>query len=71
MSKPAIIKLTPPQRRALDNLMRGKPAEFGLKGRSAHGGFTWTMEALRNKGLVDCDGAITESGRLAAMGNHK
>ncbi|WP_157203494.1 hypothetical protein [Methylomicrobium agile] len=56
--------LTPPQRRVLDNLARGKPAESGIRGRSAHGGLTWTISALYRKGLIDDEG-ITDKGRQA------
>lgn len=62
------MKLTPPQRRVLDNLVCGKPAEFGLKGRSQHGGFVWTYAALRKKGLVD-DNGITDLGKSAIKYN--
>jgi hypothetical protein len=58
------MKLSPKQRRVLDNLARGKPANYGIGcPNSPRGGFAWTMEALREKGLIDSDGALTEFGR--------
>jgi hypothetical protein len=56
------MKMSPPQRRVLDNLARGKPAEFGIGcPKSSCGGAAWTMEALRKKGLID-DNGITGLG---------
>jgi hypothetical protein len=57
--------LSPAQRRVLDNLVRGKPAESGIGcPKSSRGGFSWTISALHRKGLID-DKGITDKGRQA------
>jgi hypothetical protein len=55
-------RVTPAQRRALDNLSRGLPIDAGC---SNHGGSPLMIKALRDKGMMDEDG-ITELG-LAAI----
>lgn len=54
-------RTTPPQRRALDNLLRGLPVDFGVY---HHGRQPLMIKALRDKGLIDENG-ITELGLKA------
>lgn len=57
-------KLTPNQRRVLENLAAGRRADAHCVGRSEFGGLTATMASLHRAGLVDRDG-ITAAGRAA------
>lgn len=56
---------TPAMRRMLMNIAVGRSPTFGLIGRSAHGGATWTIAALVKRGYITAHGdfALTESGR--------
>lgn len=54
----------------LRNAAEGKPLITGLRGRSEHGGAAWTQMALVRGGLLDRDGRITASGRLAIESGH-
>ncbi len=53
----------------LRNARTGRPLCAGLIGRSAHGGATWTMQALQRKGMMKLDGTITDAG-LAALSDY-
>lgn len=57
-------KLSPAMLDMLLNASRGLSLIHGLEGRSAHGGATWTMAALRRRGLINSMGDITEAGKL-------
>lgn len=56
-------RVTPSQRRALDNLSRGMPINAGI---CTHGSQPSMIQALRDKKLID-EGGITESG-MAVIG---
>jgi hypothetical protein len=58
-------RLTPPQRRVIDNLASGKDLCHGMKRGNPHGGLAWTRDALRAKGMIDQDRMITEKGKAA------
>lgn len=47
------MKLSQPMKRALVNLFDGKRGDYGLVGRSAHGGYMATINALYTRKLVD------------------
>lgn len=57
---------TPAGRRALLNIDAGRGSDFGISGRSAYGGHSGTMVALRRAGLVTLDEQLTEAGRAMA-----
>ncbi|CAB3717809.1 hypothetical protein [Achromobacter marplatensis] len=57
-------KLTPNQRRVLENLAAGRRADSHCVGRSEFGGLTGTIASLRRAGLMDRN-AITDAGRQA------
>lgn len=58
-------KLTLAQRRALHNLVAGRPVNSGLVGMSEHGGLQSTLSALRRRRLIDGDERLTPAGREA------
>lgn len=57
-------KLSPSQMAALRNMANGRPAGYGLYGRSARGGLSGTIISLHKRGLIDREG-ITDAGREA------
>lgn len=44
--------ITDAQAAVLRNLLAGRLASHGLRGRSARGGIVWTMVALKKRGLT-------------------
>jgi len=63
-------RLSPAQRKVLQNIAAGRAADFGFKpGRSTAGGLSGTFVALFRKGLLEPGaphpGRITEAGRAA------
>jgi hypothetical protein len=65
------VRLTPAQHAALCNLVAGRESWHGLRGRSAHGGHSWTIVSLRKNGLIDANDSITEAGVAAVTPNAK
>lgn len=59
------MKLTPAQVAMMRNELAGRNICAGLSGRSAHGGATWTMQALLRKGLLRRAGGLTPTGEAA------
>ncbi len=59
-----VKKLTPSQRRVLENLAAGRRADSHCSGRSQFGGLTATVASLHRAGLMDSKG-ITDAGREA------
>jgi hypothetical protein len=57
-------KLTPNQRRVLENLAAGRRADSHCVGRSQFGGLTGTLASLRRAELIDLNG-LTDAGREA------
>ncbi len=57
-------KLSPAQRKVLENLAAGKDPGDHLRTMSDHGGFRGTMASLRRRAWVDVNG-ITDAGRAA------
>ena len=57
-------KLTPNQRRVLENLAAGRRADSHCVGRSEFGGLTATLASLHRAGLIDLNG-MTDAGREA------
>ena len=55
------MTITPAQERMLRNLCGGRPATYGLSGRSAMGGASATWWALHRAGLLH-EGEITKTG---------
>lgn len=51
--------------KVLRNLADGRPACIGFVGRSASGGLSGTLVALRRHGWTGSDGEITDAGREA------
>lgn len=49
-------KLTPNQRRVLENLAAGRRADSHCVGRSQFGGLTGTLASLRRAELIDLNG---------------
>lgn len=65
-------ELTGAMEKALLNALRGRQLSDGLKGRSAHGGLSKTVLALRRRGLLDRQNRITERGTAALYhGGHE
>lgn len=58
-------RLSPAQRRALENGVKYGDLAYGIYGQSAHGGFDQTWKALLRRGLIDRDGNVTDAGRAA------
>lgn len=50
---------------AMRNLAAGKRPNAGLSGRSAHGGLSGTMVALRRRGWINAEERLTDAGRAA------
>lgn len=57
-------KPTPSQRRALENMAAGLPANAHCRSRSDHGGFSHTIVSLHKAGWMNSSG-ITDAGRAA------
>lgn len=55
--------LSPESERVLRDLIAGLDPTRGFRTRSEHGGFTWSMQALRRREFVDGDDQPTEAGR--------
>ena len=64
-----MVKITYPQRKALENMAAGRPSDCGLRGASEYGGHTRTLEALRRRGWATWPAGkshqITKKGREA------
>lgn len=59
-------KLTPAQRAALENAEKYGRADFGISGRSAHGGYSSTRTVLLRHGYINpFNERITDAGRAA------
>lgn len=48
--------------RVLRNLANGRPADYDCCGRSMYGGLTKALLALRKRGLIDKEDALTGQG---------
>src|SRR4051812_14905097 len=59
------LQLTRPMRRALHRLRQGHPADYCLCSRELCG-FERVVRALRDRGLMDDQGELTERGRVIA-----
>ena len=60
-------RLSPSQRRALENLAADLPANLGVHGQSAHGGLAGTVFSLRRHGLLGWDDWLVTDKGLAAL----
>jgi len=67
MSTQPTHKLTDAQKAILQNLAAGRPWNWHLSGRSAHGGAHSTVRVLYRLGYM-VDWRITEAGRAALQG---
>ncbi len=59
-------RCSPAMARVLINLYQGRPAWGHLSGCSMYGGSGQTERALRQRGWIDAEGALTEAGRERA-----
>lgn len=57
--------LTAPQLRVLRNLMAGRDASHGLRGRSQFGGLNGTLFSLHQRKLIDRENQVTQAGYKA------
>jgi hypothetical protein len=59
-------RITPTMRKAMQNLVAGRPMMHGMpSGRSFSGGFSATILAMKRRGYLDAKGQITDTGRAA------
>lgn len=52
-------------REVLGHIAAGRPSDFCTHGRSAYGGLSSVMFALRRANLIDLDERLTDAGRAA------
>lgn len=57
--------LSPQARQVLRDVSAGRGTHFNCSGRSAHGGRSSLLLALRKRGLLDLAGGLTDAGRAA------